>query len=219
MPTEVVTKVVAGRRVPRAILPRRIDRVADDVDTIAVHRADVDRPGTLLERAFAAGRHRPQRLIVTGARGSGKSLWCAAVAEAARARGMRVVGVSSPAVIEGGRKVAIDLVDVRTGQRRRLADVRRADEPGTATQRWRFDETALAWGNGVLRDAAQQADADLLMVDELGPLEFVRGEGFTEGLAAIDAGHYAVACAVVRPALVDEALRRWPDATVVDVED
>jgi len=219
MPTEVVTKVVAGRRVPRAILPRRIDRVADDVDTIAVHRADVDQPGTLLDRAFAAGRRRPQRLIVTGARGTGKSLWCAAVADAARARGLHVVGVSSPAVIEGGRKVAIDLVDQDTGQRRRLADVRRADEPGTATQRWRFDESTLAWGNGVLRAAAQQADADLLVVDELGPLEFVRGEGFMEGLAAVDAGHYGVACAVVRPALVDEALRRWPDATVVDVED
>jgi hypothetical protein len=43
--------------------------------------------------------------------------------------------------------------------------------------------------------------------------------GFTDGLAALDAGRFAVACAVVRPSLVDEALRRWPDATVVDVED
>jgi hypothetical protein len=59
MPTEVVTKVVAGRRVPRAILPRRIDRVADEVDTIAVHRADVDRPGTLLDRASPPARSGP----------------------------------------------------------------------------------------------------------------------------------------------------------------
>ena len=60
---------------------------------------------------------------------------------------------------------------------------------------------------------------DLLVVDELGPLEFARGVGLTEGLTAVDAGRYAVACVVVRPALVDEALRRWPDATVVDGED
>ena len=219
MPTEVVTKVVAGRRVPRAILPRRIDRVPEELDTIAVHRADVERPGTLLDRAFAAGAERPQRLIVTGARGTGKSLWCAAVAEAARARGLRVAGVSSPAVIEGGRKTAIDLVDLGTGQRRRLAEVRRADEPGTATQRWRFAEPALAWGNEVLRAAAEGPGVDLLLVDELGPLEFVRGEGFTDGLMALDARRYAVALVVVRPALVDEALRRWPDALVVDVED
>jgi len=225
MPTEVVTKVVDGRRVPRAILPRRIDRVADEVDTIAVGLADVDRPDALLARAFAADGAAPRRLIVTGARGSGKSRWCAALVASARARGLRVAGVASPAVLEGGalvgqgvRKVAIDLVDLASEERRRLAVVRRADEPGTATQRWRFDEDALAWGNERLR-AAAGADVDLLVVDELGPLEFVRGVGFTEGLAAIDAGAYTVACVVVRPALVDEALRRWPDATVLDVED
>jgi ABC-type cobalamin/Fe3+-siderophores transport system ATPase subunit/nucleoside-triphosphatase THEP1 len=218
MPTEVVTKVVNGRRVPRAILPRRIDRVADEVDTIAVGLADVDRPGAVMERAFAAGRHAPQRLVVTGARGSGKSRWCAALVAAARARGLRVAGVASPAVLAGGRKVAIDLVDLRDEARRRLAEVRRDDEPGTATQRWRFDEDALAWGNEALR-AAAAVPVDLLVVDELGPLEFVRGVGFTEGVAALDAGRFAVACVVVRPALVDEALRRWPEATVVDVED
>jgi ABC-type cobalamin/Fe3+-siderophores transport system ATPase subunit/nucleoside-triphosphatase THEP1 len=218
MSTEVVTKVVHGRRVPRAILPRRIDRVADEVDTIAVGLADVQRPGAIMERAFAAGRRSPQRLVVTGARGSGKSRWCAALVAAARARGLRVAGVASPAVLEAGHKVAIDLVDLRDESRRRLAEVRRADEPGTATERWRFDEEALAWGNAALR-AAAAAPIDLLVVDELGPLEFVRGIGFTEGLAALDAGRFAVACAVVRPALVDEALRRWPDATVVDVED
>lgn len=228
MPTEVVTKVVAGRRVPRAILPRRIDRVADEVDTIAVGPADVERPGALLERALAEGRDRPRRLVVTGARGSGKSRWCAAAAAAARARGYAVVGVSSPAVLEddGGerRKVAIDLHDLRGGERRRLAEVRRADEPGTATQRWRFDEAVLAWGNEVLRAASEDGSADdaarrLLVVDELGPLEFVRGVGLTQGLRAVDARRYALACVVVRPALIDEALRRWPDATVVDVED
>jgi ABC-type cobalamin/Fe3+-siderophores transport system ATPase subunit/nucleoside-triphosphatase THEP1 len=218
MPTEVVTKVVNGRRVPRAILPRRIDRVADEVDTIAVGVADANRPGTVMERAYAAGRQVPQRLVVTGARGSGKSRWCAAVVAAARARGLSVAGVASPAVLEGGRKVAIDLVDLRRDARRRLAEVRRADEPGTSTQRWRFDEAALAWGNAALREAAATR-VDLLVVDELGPLEFVRGVGFTEGVSALDAGRFAVACVVVRPALVDEALRRWPDATVVDVED
>lgn len=229
MPTEVVTKVVAGRRVPRAILPRRIDRVADEVDTIAVGPGDVERPGAVLDRALAEGRTRPRRLLVTGARGTGKSEWCAAVAAAARARGVEVVGVSSPAVFaeDGGgrRKVAIDLLDLGGGGRRRLAEVRRDDEPGTATQRWRFDESALAWGNEVLREAARGdgravgVPPRLLVVDELGPLEFVRGVGLMAGLAAVDEGRYAAAFVVVRPALVDEALRRWPDATVLDVED
>ena len=51
---------------------------------------------------------------------------------------------------------------------------------------------------------------ELLLIDELGPLEF-RGEGgFIAGFAAIDARHYRLAVVVVRPELLDAARQRWP---------
>lgn len=220
MPTEVVTKVVAGRRVARAVLPRRIDRVPEELEAVAVEPESVDRPGSLLATLVARGASAPQRVLVTGARGAGKSRWCARLVEVGRRRGWRVVGVASPARFEGHLKTGIGLLDLATGEERTLAALRRADgdASGPATERWRFDDAVLAWGNAALARAAEDR-ADLLVVDELGPLEFQRGTGFQAGLAALDAGRFALACAVVRPSLLEAALARWPDALVVDVED
>lgn len=220
MPTEVVSKVVDGRRVPRAVLPRRIDRVPEGLDVVALDPDAIDRPGSALALLVAAAAHAPQRIVITGARGAGKSRWCARLVELARRRGWRVAGVASPARMSGDVKEGIDLVDLATGEQRPLAGSRRSEPDGTgaATERWRFDDSALAWGNDVLRSAGRER-VDLLVVDELGPLEFLRGIGLQEGLVAMDAGRFALACVVVRPSLLDAAVARWPDALVVDVED
>lgn len=218
MPTEVVSKVVNGRRVPRAILPRRIDRVHDDIEALNLSPDAIDRPGSALARLFADAATSPQLLIVTGARGSGKSRWCGQLAELVRRRGLRIAGVASPAVMEGDLKTGIDIVDVSSGERRRLADRRGGPSGGETTERWRFAESAMVWGNEVLARVSLDR-ADLLVVDELGPLEFHRGSGLVAGLEAIAAERYGVACVVVRPSLLDAALARWPHAVVVDVED
>lgn len=218
MPTEVVSKVVDGRRVPRAILPRRIDRVPDEVPAMALDPDALDRPGDLLETWLRSAGSTPKRVIVTGARGSGKSRWCERLVAAATARGRRVAGVLSPAVFEDGHKVAIDLVDLTSGTRRRLAAPRRGEGEGETTERWRFDPETVAWGNEVLRRTAGEPHY-VLVVDELGPLEFQRGAGLLAGLEALDDRRGGVAIVVVRPSLLTHATERWPDALVIDVED
>ncbi len=47
---------------------------------------------------------------------------------------------------------------------------------------------------------------DLLIVDELGPLEFERNEGWPAGLAAIDSAAYKVGVVVIRPELLAPGL-------------
>jgi hypothetical protein len=42
----------------------------------------------------------------------------------------------------------------------------------------------------------------VLVVDELGPLELVRNQGWTAGLDVLRAGRYRLALAVVRPSLL-----------------
>lgn len=160
------------------------------------------------------------RVLVTGERGAGKTVFCGALVEAARTmpRPPAVAGVVSPRVYEHGDQVGIDVEDLRTGRRRRLAALRSPDEPARseATRLWRFDEEALAWGNEVLRSATP---CDLLVVDELGPLEFEEGGGWPAGLAAVDSGDFTAAVVVVRPRLLPEARRRWPAAEVVEMAD
>jgi hypothetical protein len=128
----------------------------------------------------AWSREAPTRrsgVIVTGARGSGKSRWCApggelgAAARLARRRRARrrraSRGISRPASGSSTSRPVKRLAPLAARRRRR---------PGP-TERWRFDDDVLALGErGAAR--AAEAHADLLVVDELGPLEFHRGIGF-----------------------------------------
>lgn len=150
--------------------------------------------------------------LLTGGRGAGKTRWCEAFARAGREVGLAVSGLVSPAVLARGEKTGIDLLDVASGQRRRLAERARADLPGTEGLGWRFDPETLALGNALL---ARIATCDLLLVDELGPLEFGRGSGLTAAFALLDASRYRLAVVVLRPALVAAARARWPEAAHV----
>ena len=64
--------------------------------------------------------------IVTGAVGSGKSTWCEKIAKRDQDAGLSVVGLHSMAVFCESQKVGIDLVDLGSGERRRLAERRHA---------------------------------------------------------------------------------------------
>ena len=141
---------------------------------------------------------------------------CGRLADVARAAGWDVAGILSPAVVVEGQKVAIEALDLRSGERRRLAHRRSGGSPaaGLHTPGWVFDNTTVAWGNDIL---ARATPCDLLIVDELGVLEMERNQGWTAGLAAVSAGKYSYALAVVRPELLEMALMRWPHAQVVDV--
>lgn len=150
--------------------------------------------------------------LLTGGRGAGKTRWCEALARAGRDAGLAVAGLVSPPVLAGGEKSGIDLLDASSGERRRLAERARADLPGTEGLGWRFDPEVLAFGNALL---ARVDTCDLLLVDELGPLEFGRGSGFSAAFAILDARRYRLAVVVVRPALVAAARTRWAGAAPV----
>lgn len=167
-------------------------------------------PGELVEGwdAFPEG----SLALLTGGRGAGKTRWCEALARAGRDAGLAVAGLVSPPVLAGGEKTGIDLLDVASGERRLLAERARADFPGTAGLGWRFDPEALALGNALL---SRVHTCDLLLVDELGPLELGRGSGLTAAFGLLDARRYRLAVVVVRPALVAAASARWPGATLL----
>jgi nucleoside-triphosphatase THEP1 len=165
-----------------------------------------------------APTNQPTRYLLIGKLEVGKTSLCLHLVEILGETGWDVAGAISPAVFKAESKVAIDLLDPRSGQRRRLATLLTPEvqQTGPATKRWGFDADALAWGDQLL---AQAAPCDLLIVDELGPLELERGEGWLSGLAAIDNGDYKAAVIVVRPHLLHLATQRWPDAEVVLVSD
>lgn len=168
-------------------------------------------------------------ILISGEQGAGKTLFCQGFAEAARRQGRQVSGLISPGVFaENGLRIAIEAEDLHSGERRLLARLRTEDRPQSPdcipdasaglqqgkiqTQAWDFDPRQLEWGNQVLR---RSVPADILIIDELGPLELERRQGWTEGLRAVDGAAYRLALVVIRPVLLPGAQARWPQAAIL----
>jgi nucleoside-triphosphatase THEP1 len=174
-------------------------------------QADFDK--ILLDLASASSEW-PARYLLTGGRGVGKTTWCSRLAKAAHDRGLAIGGLLSRGIYVNDRRIAIEMVDLGTRSSRRLAKRRSGPEKSESLQKWEFDPDALRWGNEILR---QQGKVDLLIVDEIGPLEFIHGEGLQEAFHAIDRGAFRIAVVVVRNSLLDRALKRWPDGRVLQL--
>lgn len=138
---------------------------------------------------------------------SGKTTFLWKLAVQARTDNLKIAGIISHAVYQGGRKERIEVEDLRTGTRRILADRWQGDLLYPLLVPWRFHSSVLEWSNGVL---AAIEPCDLLLIDELGPLEWIEEGGFRAAFAALDANCYRWAVAVVRPGLLHLAQQRWP---------
>lgn len=157
----------------------------------------------------------PGRLIIlSGPRGAGKTTLLQQTIERLRDQIGDIAGILSLPVEENGQKVAIDGLNLRSGERRRLAIRNPGGKGDLKTDNWAFDPTAMQWADDVL---ATSAPCDLLFVDELGVLEFGRGQGWLSGLKALDERHYHTAIVVIRPELVEEAQKRWHGSRMVEV--
>lgn len=161
--------------------------------------------------------------LLTAPSGAGKTTFCAALAEQARAAGWDVAGILSPPVFENGEKVGILAKNLRTGETRPLAQLSPSHSPLPTSDfplptfhfplgQWLFSPSALAWGNDIL---AACLPADLFIVDELGPLELLRGAGWTNALQALRSQRYRVSIAVIRPELIETAQKIFPQSEVL----
>lgn len=165
--------------------------------------------------------HRPlpaavRVVVVTGARGSGKTTAVVEAAGALRERRPGVAGFAQPCTWEGGERTGFELVDLSTGERAALA--RRSDsdhgEHGTG---YRFERAGFTLAEHAL---ARARAGFVLMVDELGPVE-LRGRGHMSAVRrALATPGLAVAVIAVRRSLVPTLLAALAleDATVLDVE-
>ncbi|HSQ38578.1 MAG TPA: nucleoside-triphosphatase, partial [Anaerolineales bacterium] len=153
-------------------------------------------------------------------RGAGKTTFCRALADQARAAGWDVAGLLSPPVFENGVKTGILAENLRTGETRHLAQLAASSHLPLSTFHlplgvWRFDSSILAWGNQVLETCLP---CDLFIVDELGPLELIRGEGWSNALTALRQPTYRVGVVVIRPELVETAQKLLPACKTLSLD-
>jgi nucleoside-triphosphatase THEP1 len=146
-------------------------------------------------------------IVLTGERGIGKSTVCRRTIALAQSAGYTCGGILTLAHDD-----VRDVLDVSSGDVRRLT--LEADAPQAIDQgRFRFDPQVLGWGNMAL---TRTTPCDLLVVDEIGPLELERRGGWENAFDVLRGRDFALALVVVRPELVIKAQLRLPDcATVV----
>jgi nucleoside-triphosphatase THEP1 len=140
-------------------------------------------------------------VVLTGERGVGKTTVCRETVALARGRGHVCAGILTLA-----RDGIRDVYDVRSGETRRLTR-RPGHDSAVAQGRFRFDPETLRWGGDVL---ARSMPCDLLLVDEIGPLEIDRNRGWIIAFDVLRSGCFALAVVVVRPELVSRAQLRLP---------
>lgn len=157
----------------------------------------------------------PPIWMITGPRQAGKTSLCRGIAEAAHQAGWDAAGLLSPAQIEQGAKIGILAENLRTGEPRRLASAERQSPEDISFGNWYFDQQTLAWGNRVLADSSP---CDLLIVDELGPLELSRRQGWLIALEIVPRGEYKVALVVIRPELQIAARHLFDFSAIIEVD-
>jgi nucleoside-triphosphatase THEP1 len=179
----------------------------------------------------ASGRQRRRRhtVVLSGPSRAGKTTVCRALIAEAEARGLAVAGVltDDATAADGSRQqVAVDL---HTGERRLLASAKGAatarttggDPTGAAAGAlagvpvggWTFAEDGVAFGRAVLQTCLTRS-CDLLVVDQIGPLELLEGGGWSVAFELFARGDFELALVVVNPRVIDRARELIGDCKV-----
>ena len=77
-----------------------------------------------------------------------------------------------------------------------------------------MDPAVLRWGNDLLKNSCS---CDCLFIDELGPLEFEKHQGYTAAFDVLRNGAYDVARVVVRPECIDVFRKIIPDFDICSI--
>jgi nucleoside-triphosphatase len=135
-----------------------------------------------------------ENLLITGPPRSGKTTVIQRVRERLESRGYQAGGVYCPELRADGDRVAFEIMDVMTGESQVLAHVDYDEGPQVGKYR-----VNVAHVDSVCATAFQRAfdDADLLIVDEIAPMEVFSDEfrrqvrrGLDGDLPLIAAIHY-----------------------------
>jgi nucleoside-triphosphatase len=149
---------------------------------------------------------RNKLVLWTGEKHSGKTTGAAKLVEIARAEGFNVAGLLALSLYRDGELLGFDAIDLRKETREPLA--KRNTDTGKMG-RFTFLPEGLKLGNAALSVTAVKS-ADLVIVDEFGPLE-LDGRLWRKNVDSLLASGGALILLVVRQELADAVRRTYTD--------
>jgi nucleoside-triphosphatase len=118
-------------------------------------------------------------ILITGDTGDGKSTLLAALADLFKHQNIQVGGIISPAVFEDEDKIGYELINVATGDKKRLSQTR--EEEGMANVgRFYFFPEGLEFGLNALK-VENNLKSQFVFIDEVGAWE-LQGQGWAGSL-------------------------------------
>lgn len=152
-------------------------------------------------------------LLWTGEKHSGKTTAAMRLVDSVRADGFSVAGLLAPSIYCQGELVGFDALDIATDAKCPLARRVQKGEtlpPDTVRAgRFRLLPEGIELGEEALRSQAAQA-ADLVVIDEFGPLE-LDGGGWRPAVDALVGRQRGAVLLVVRRELAEAVRRLYED--------
>jgi molybdopterin-guanine dinucleotide biosynthesis protein A len=158
------------------------------------------------------------RLLVVGEPGSGKTSWCREYIDGRRESGSSVGGILCPAIHKQKQRVGSNALDLLTGQEVPFARLSRhrsfkgEEKVGDYT----ISRRGISFARGAIKRAVE-SKCDLVVIDEVGPLE-LGGKGLMPAveLALASAVNALI---VVRSSLREALQRHFPQYEFAVVAD
>ncbi len=144
----------------------------------------------------------PAIILITGEMQAGKSTLCQKLAQRFREKGIFVTGL----VTEHPAPHSLVVAALHTNERY-LLTCPFESEQGTALTHFRMNPAAMARSAEALPTSFP---TQIFILDELGPLELLRGEGWMAVLHLLASEEYKIAFIVVRPTLLAQAIQQLP---------
>jgi nucleoside-triphosphatase THEP1 len=153
--------------------------------------------------------------IITGKRNIGKTSFCSRLSYELQNNNIQVKGVLSPGFFLNGKKVEIWVEDIYSATRKMLAIFDPGWDPSYPKREWRLREDAIVWGNEILD---KSIPAEVLIIDELGFLEFEKKSGWLSAFHVLDERKFQFAFVVVRPQFIKHALTQFGNVEIIDMD-
>lgn len=156
-------------------------------------------------------------VVIYGPSKVGKTTYLFRLTEYYQSLGLEVRGILSPAIFHGENKVGIKVRDIFTGEEQNLAAKRPIQIPQLSDKLgFIFDDEAVKWGRLVLKSSLP---TEVFIVDEIGPLELKKNQGWKEAIGQIMLQQYKLGIVVLRESLHEMVKDKWPVTEWVEYHD